>query len=200
MKRFLRHRRPPGTRRGLTLVELVIALSVAAVSASIFYRLVLATTDLRSLNRENAIAAGAAGMVLEDLRSVAFRDLWATYNAEPADDPGGAGTAAGATFLVPELPLVPGEAAHGTIVFPAEVVQVEETVEGEIVLVDVLQLREDLDWPELGLPRDLNGDSLIDDVDHSLDYQLLPVRVEVRWQGAYGPRTFELTTMLCELR
>jgi hypothetical protein len=55
-------------------------------------------------------------------------------------------------------------------------------------------LREDFVSPRMGLPRDLNGDSLIDDCDHSSDYIILPVHVEVVWRGKFGPRRFDLYT------
>jgi hypothetical protein len=57
-------------------------------------------------------------------------------------------------------------------------------------------LREDVNLPELGMPRDLNGDGAVDAGNHSTDYRLLPVIVRVRWQGAGGPSQFELKTML----
>jgi len=192
----------PGSLRsaGMTLVEVVIALTVVAVSASIFYRLVLATTDLRSLNRENAIAADAARVVLEDLRAEAFHELFALYNADPADDPGGNGTAPGATFLVDGLDLPAGGVAHGTVVLPSLVVEVEEEIDGQVVVVEDWQLREDLDLPDLGLPRDLNGDSMVDGRDHSPDYQLLPVVIRIQWESRHGTRTFEMASMFCLFR
>ena len=63
-----------------------------------------------------------------------------------------------------------------------------------------LQLREDLDDPALGLPRDLNGDSIVDGLDHADDYFLLPLEVTVRWRGRSGDRTLRRVTMLCELK
>ena len=53
--------------------------------------------------------------------------------------------------------------------------------------------------PRLCMPRDLNGDKVIDGEDHSLDYMVLPVTVSVRWKGKGGVRTFELHTMLAQL-
>ena len=58
------------------------------------------------------------------------------------------------------------------------------------------QLREDMVFPELGLPRDLNGDGIIDALDHSTDCVLIPMRVSVDWQSRKGPRTVTLTTII----
>jgi len=77
---------------------------------------------------------------------------------------------------------------------------------GEIVFPAIsvaggpLQLREDLLAPEFGMPngRDLNGDGNIDQLDHSGDYQLLPVIVRLRWRNGAGERTAEIRTFLCD--
>ena len=61
-------------------------------------------------------------------------------------------------------------------------------------------MREDLADAELGTPRDLNGDCLVDASDHAADYTLLPVVVRLRWQSHHGPREFRLYTALSELR
>ena len=57
-------------------------------------------------------------------------------------------------------------------------------------------LREDASDVELGLPRDLDGDTLVDDLDHRGDYRILPVKVEIAWQSPLGPRRIEMFTML----
>ena len=58
------------------------------------------------------------------------------------------------------------------------------------------QVREDLVMPELGMPRDLSGDGVIDDQDHSLDYVLLPARIQIDWRGAGGDAHVEFHTVL----
>ena len=54
------------------------------------------------------------------------------------------------------------------------------------------ELREDLNDADLGLPRDLSGDGIWDADDHSVDYQLLPVRVLIEWKSKSGNRLVEL--------
>ena len=46
------------------------------------------------------------------------------------------------------------------------------------------------------MPRDLNGDSLIDDLNHASDYIVLPVHVQIRWRGSFGPRKYDLYTQI----
>ena len=52
--------------------------------------------------------------------------------------------------------------------------------------------------PELGLPRDLNGDGDDTDPDVSPDYNLLPVRVDITWSNMFGGQTRTLYTYLSE--
>ena len=57
-------------------------------------------------------------------------------------------------------------------------------------------LREDVVDAKLGMPRDLDGDGVIDTANHAGNYRLLPVIVRVRWRGATGNASAELRTML----
>ena len=60
-------------------------------------------------------------------------------------------------------------------------------------------LREDYVDERMGMPRDLNGDSLIDELDHADDYTVLPVHVEIEWRGTFGPRRLDLYTQIALL-
>ena len=62
-----------------------------------------------------------------------------------------------------------------------------------------LELREDSNDASLGMPRDLNADGVVDGVNHSGDYQLLPVVVRVEWLGRGGPASIEFKTVLSDL-
>ena len=44
----------------------------------------------------------------------------------------------------------------------------------------------------------VSGDSMIDAVDHAEDYVLLPIGIDLRWQGSHGPRSMRLYTVLAE--
>jgi len=213
METHREHRRSLVTRRrgpraGFTLVELLVAMSVLLVAASIFYRLLASTTQLRGMNRENAVAVDAARVCLEQMRNRDFRELWSLYNDDPADDPGGPGTAPGRRFVVEELDPLPGSTDDtvGEVILPAQLTQVEVTTQtgGKLLggttttIVDELWLREDVVDPELGLPRDLNGDNVVDSENHAGDYLILPVCIVVRWQGQFGERSLRVVTMLTD--
>ena len=45
---------------------------------------------------------------------------------------------------------------------------------------------------------DTDGDGVIDNLDHSQDYQVLPVRVELQWTGPTGPRQVAFHSVFSE--
>ncbi|MBM3991155.1 MAG: hypothetical protein FJ298_09120 [Planctomycetes bacterium] len=169
-------------RSGMTLIEVTIAMGVLTVAVFLFTGVVASSSRIGSEKRQQSVAAHAARSILERLRGAAFASVWTSYNAQPLDDPLGAGSAAGANFAVPGLDPRPDD-PDGFV--------------GRISLPEQLgALREDADDPELGLPRDLDGDTLVDDEDHRGDYRILPVKVEIAWQSPLGPRRIEMFTML----
>lgn len=153
-------------------------MTVIAFALSMMTSTFVNVGRLGPANRETATALDAARSRLEQVRSATFTEIFARYNADPADDPGGAGTAPGPYFAVPYLDLRPGDADGfvGEITFP--------TVGAE--------LREDVDDRDLGLPRDLDLDGAVDALDHAANYQLIPVRIRLEWRNGSGDRSLEL--------
>ena len=174
--------RRDAARGGFTLIEAAITIIVLAVAALAVLSSMTYALRLFATNKETAAASQAARRRLELIKTEAVTDVVALYNADAADDPGGSGTAPGPTFAVAGLTAVTGSADDpGSVLLPLNAA-------GE--------LREDLDLAELGMPRDLNGDGLIDSLDHRADVAILPVLVRVTWNGVDGERTLFYTTVL----
>ena len=175
-------------RRGITMIEITISILILTVAAYILSSTISASLSHALSKREQATAVEAAMNTMETLRATPFIDLFTSYNTNPADDPLGPGTAPGPLFDVQGLDAIiePGGIARpiGTIVMP--------DVNGIV--------REDADLPDLGLPRDLSGDMVIDAADHSNDYLVLPVIVRIEWRSRLGPREFEMSTMFVDLQ
>jgi hypothetical protein len=169
----------------MTMAEVMIAVAIMTLCVSLLSRTISSTAVHTAAKREKAIAVEAAKNVLEDMHNLPFGELFARYNADPTDDPGGPGTAEGPGIEVPLLTPRPddGDGFVGEVILPAS----------DAVLLENVTVK------ELGLPRDLNGDSQIDAVDHAGDYIVLPVTVRMEWTGRGGARTFELTTMFADL-
>jgi hypothetical protein len=167
---------------------------------------------MRHVNRENALAADAARVVLERMRNEPFLEIYRDFNEDPSDDPGGNGAGPGHLFDVPGLEALPDapQGRVGRVYMPTLTVQVTQSLGGGggkgggIVLggttVTQWHLREDAVDARLGMPRDLNGNNVIDTANHSGDYLILPVRIRIEWKGASGARSFELSTQLGDFR
>jgi prepilin-type N-terminal cleavage/methylation domain-containing protein len=157
-------------RRGLSLVEVVVVMAILTVAAGIFAQTMSAASRMDPLTLENNLAAEGARVTLERMKATEFEQLFASFNADPNDDPGGVGTAPGATFAVPGLAPSAVGGSVGVIEFP--------TIGN--------QLREDVIDAALVMPRDLNGDGLVDGANHAADYAILPIRIRVTWSSRYG--------------
>jgi len=168
-----------GTRAAFSQLELLCAVAVLSMASLVLSRTMVASSQLASATRERSLAIEAARRVLEDLQDADFAAVFALYDANAANDPG---PAPGASFAVEGLEPTPDDAdgVVGEIVFP----------------VSGTQLREDVDLPQLGMPRDLDGDGGTDALDHTANYQLLPVLVRVAWRGQTAPMQVELRTIL----
>lgn len=173
-------------RGGFSLLELVVVMAILAVSLSMFATTLGASMRLDPVSLDKAVAAEAARTQLEEMRNHPFAQIFALYNDNPNDDPGGAGTAPGSHFFVKDLTPVSAGTLVGRVTFP--------TVGN--------QLREDVVDSNLGTPRDLNGDGAIDGDDHSADRIILPVRVTIEWiptASRVGKRNFTMYTMFSAL-
>jgi len=180
-------------RGGFTIIELMLVIAVLMVALLLLSQSLGAAMRLTNVNRETALAADGAQEMLELLQGVEdFSQLFVLYNANADDDPGGPGSAPGSGFVVTGLDPDPDDVDGlvGEILFPAEFGVAG--LELHEFIVDQ-ELSDDL-----GLPRDLNGDGVLDAADHSGDYQLLPVCIRLRWTGATGIREFEIQTLLAD--
>jgi hypothetical protein len=163
---------------------MMVSLSISLVAMAMFSSALISTSRMGADKRLTALAANACRDKLEDMRAAPHAERFARFNASRLDDPDGPGTAPGDKFAVPGLDPQPGDPDGfvGEVVMPV--------IEG--------RLREDFVDQRLGLPRDLNGDSLTDKEDHSGDYVILPVVVRVEWKGIGGSRKIEMYSMLAD--
>ena len=164
-----------GNRSGFTLLELVIVAGVLLFALLMFTQTMGSSMALTGVNRETSLASEGARDALERLQGEDFALLFANH-------------AASAGFAVPGLDPLDDDADGlvGEFRFPS--------VSGAAGP----ELREDVVDERLGMPRDLNGDGVVDALDHRNDYRLLPVAVTLRWKGQSGPRTLELETLIAD--
>ena len=164
----------------MTLIEVAIAGCVMVIGLLGFLQVVVMSIGSSAANREADLATRAARETIERIQATDFLTLPATYGVPPG------GAVPGNGFDVPGLDpdRDDPDGLVGEIVLPV-------TAAGGPV-----QVREDLQMPELGMPRDLDGDGAIDAADHSADMKILPVLVRLRWRGAAGVSRMEFRTMV----
>jgi len=172
---------------GFALVEIMLSAGVLAMGVLGLFGALVASARLAAENRETALAHQAARAMCERMQATPFAQIFATYNTDPSDDPGGPGTAPGASFAVAGLE--PAQAGAG--VKAGEIFFPTIALHGTAVA-----LCESVSDPALGMPRDLNGDGRIDAGALTGHYLVLPVRVRVRWRGFSGERSLELASLL----
>lgn len=175
--------RPPRAAAGMTLIEIIIGLGVLVIAIIGIMSALVAASRVDQATAEQNRALSACKSILEQMKQTTYNEIWRRFNSNPADDPGGAGTAPGCNFAVPGLVAQPGDAdgMPGQIFFP-------ESGFGNLseTAVDA----------RLGMPvaKDLNGDGDALDVNVNATYMILPVRVVVDWKGISGPYHMEITT------
>jgi len=188
--RAIGHRKPvrraggPGSRRGLSLLEVLIAVSVFGITMAGLTGTQLTSIALSRANQDLSLATDAAQSVLEELRAEPdFHAIYLRWNANPDDDPAGT-VGPGNAFDVRGLEPAPDDpdGRVGEVIFPG----------------DGMQLLENLDDRLLGTPRDLDLDGVIDGQDQSIRYHLLPVLVRVRWLSARGVMQAQIVGTLAQ--
>ncbi len=171
------------------MVDVMVASFILLIAIGGLSGSVLSTMKLNRTNEETAAAYSAVRMMTETIQDVDFADIFATFNSDPNDDPDGPGTAPGSNFPVFGLDVRAGDADGmvGEVLFPT------------VTNGGVLELREDVVDPAVGMPRDLNGDGIPPDAaNHADDYILLPVTLRLQWRGVDGNRQLQLSVLLVE--
>ncbi len=184
--------RASAVRRGFTLLELSVSISLVVIASGLLASGLIASANHRDVARESALVSLAVADVFERMRNEPFEDVLALYDPDPLNDPGGPGTAPGNAFAIEGL-LSLDDDPDG---FVAEIQFPLVNTGGPIA--EHWELREDADFALLGCPRDLNGDKVIDALDHREDYRVLPVQIEVRWSGRRGARMLRMQTLFAE--
>jgi len=174
-------------RAGLTLIEILISLTILTIALGAFGQAIVGSTEHTVSQRETTIVTEAARRTLETLQATEFDEVFRRFNDDPNDDPA-SGLSPGPDVDVPGLEALPTDPDGfiGQVVFPTT------------TLGGGAELREDVQDPALGMPRDLNGDGVVDALDHSADYRLLPVLVRFEWTTPSGPAEVEFRSILAE--
>jgi len=198
------------------LIDCLMSIVVISLSCFGFLAASIASTRLEAETRAVAVAVELTRDVLEELQATPLDEVVARWNDDAADDPGGAGSARGASFVLDTWRAV-GE-SHGRNgldhgkgkklgLDDAEVAGGKEALPGQMKCevrmptwkngAGVAQLTENSDLPEFGLPADLNGDGTIDSTNRIASFHVLPIVIRMEWPTSDGgTRTLDFAAVL----
>lgn len=179
-------RSAPRADAGFSIVTTAVSVAIVAIGILATIGSMTSSAQSTRTTSEFEIARRAVARRVELLKAAKFEDVVRCFDDDPGNDPLPAGSAPGKYFAVPDLAPPAG-------VDPAQMGWVE------LPLMDVagaMQVREDLDLPQFGMPRDLSADGVVDANDHTDTYKLLPVGVHVVWKGVDGNSSLRTTLLL----
>ena len=171
--------------RGISLVQTAASVALLAVGVLATAGSMVSSSQSTRVTDEMETARRAIAERVELLKAAPFKQVFAMFDASTANDPVGVvspGKYFVVTDLVPPAGVLPDR--MGWVEFP--------TVE----VGGVMQIHENLDLPQFGMPRDLTADGVVDALDHSADYKLLPVSVHLVWKGVEGNSSLHTTLLL----
>ena len=170
------------SRSGFTLLDVCVSLALLAAGLGALLGSTFSAMKLDRVNASTALASQVLRGMCEQMQAMPIDEVLEAYVLrEDEDEHVRAGKLA---RLTPHGP-ARAELGEGNLVaarFP--------------LAADGRTLREDLDLPGLGLPRDLDGDGTIDGVDKHASFRILPVVLELDWNGPSGPQHLAVSTVL----
>ncbi len=156
---------------GIALVEILVSLTLLAVGMLSLIATLAQNSRLQRVTHEKHLAIAGAESVLEDMRRADFGELITTYGT--AGSPGN-------NFDLIGLNARTSDA------------------DGHVGLVSFIldETATDTVAARFGLPRDLDGDGNATAINVSAGYRLLPVRIQIEWEGVGGASYLEFHAVL----
>lgn len=183
--------------RGVMLIDVLLSITVVALAMVGSVSSTMSAMTLKVSNRETGVSLNVLRHVVEEFETLPLEEVYPRFNADPYDDPDGAGTARGASFtLEPHHKAgllngpVPVATAAPTTRLPMTV-EVSFPLDGGGLLSEMVVGGM---WGSQGW--DLNGDGALTAGDRSSDYKLLPLHVRVTWSGPEGPKSIQTMRVL----
>jgi prepilin-type N-terminal cleavage/methylation domain-containing protein len=200
-------------RGGFTLVEVVAAAAVIAIALLGLLATMTSSMKVGGVSHERAKAMRAAHNMIEAIRTQTAVNSF-------SDSFSGVSSRTFAVNLAGDIQLKPQrgdpDGIVGFVWYPGDdstKVSAEDarrTAAGRPLLLPAPtgapwtatdattlgDLREDVNLPDLGLPRDINANGTIDATDVSSSAVLLPVVVVVEWQGVAGDMRVAVQTTI----
>ena len=176
-------RSPQVSRSGFSLVDVCMSMALLVVGLGVLIGSTFSAMKLDQVNASTALASQALRGLCEEMQAMPIEEVLDSYVvADDEDERTKAQKLARLTLRDPSLADRTGREPIARARFPLD--------------ADGRTLREDLELPEFGLPRDLDGDGAIDAGDKRGLFRILPVVLELDWEGPSGPQHLRVSTVL----
>jgi prepilin-type N-terminal cleavage/methylation domain-containing protein len=170
------------SRAGFSLVEMVIALGIIAIALTGMISVIHYSSRSNYNSRERMLALRAAERKIEEMGSHPFKQIFQEYYVDRA-------VRKLDIIEVPGLKPVKGATSVGVVRFPVDA--------GGKLLEDLTGKLMDPVGNKPSADIDIDGDGAINvGVDKSGDYELLPVSIELSWNGTMGPTSLVIKHLL----
>lgn len=158
-----------GNETGMTILELMVAMGIFAMVLLLIMASVIVTEEVRRFAGEKDTAREAMENELARLQSLGFQGV--------IDEVAASGVGMNLPFTV--LGLDRGMVPSGQV----SVVLDETVADADLGI-------------EFGMPRDLDGDGLVDNIDTSATATLIPMVASVTWTGVAGTQTLRTVIVM----
>lgn len=176
-----------GRMAGMVMLDVLMGASVLGIAVLGTIAAIPTTSRLQQGLKEREDAYWVLQQRCEELRQLGALEAFQTYNRYAFDDPLGEGTGKPAWFDVPGLTAVSEDGHTGHIEFPVY------RLKGQQIVIDESQ---EAPSAALNMPRDLDGDAVLEAEVPVDDLMMMPVRVSVSWLGVGGPQYIEAVLIL----
>lgn len=180
--------------RGLTLIEIMIALSMLAIISMALTTMLVTSANLQQVNKEMDVAMYVAQSAIDSIRAYPdFDKIYVAFNANTGDDP-----------PVPLASMWSPPDFAAMMLDPTDPAGLRQILDGGQVRYffpdDGSFLREDMTDPWFdGVDRSIDGDSTADNTNANAVYEMLPVMVRVSWESRIlGDMTTDLRTIIAK--
>lgn len=176
-------RLPHAARSGFSLVDVCLSMALLVVGLGVLIGSTFSAMKLDQVNASTALANQALRGMCEEMQAMPIDEVLDSYVLRGDEDERARDAKlARLTLRDPALASRAGKKPVAAARFPLD--------------GDGRTLREDLDLPALGLPRDLDGDGAIDSADKRATFRILPVVLELDWEGPSGPQHLQVSSVL----
>jgi prepilin-type N-terminal cleavage/methylation domain-containing protein len=172
--------------RGLTIVEVVMAMAIIAIALLALMASVISSMTLVEVNRQESLAMNAAREKFAEMQSTPLGSVFTTFRNTSFSVPGIATVNAGRIYF-PMSGGTSGNQNSGNLDETVNTVT-NYTAPAEIQTISDFKLASTTASAGTYVPRDLNRDGDANDTNVSTDYILVPVKIRIRWETIQGER------------